>query len=175
MPRSYLIDGHNALYKLADPAPENPDEARRFVLGRAREAIGTRRGRTTTGDRVHVVFDSDPKNPRAGSHGKDGDVSWSYATGSADEAIVDLVRTHGGKHEGLDLVVVTDDRELRGRASQLGAKALRVHEWFEAKDVAAERQAAQPGQPGKAGPEMTAKDFGLPDEIDLDGVDPEDL
>ena len=29
--------------------------------------------------------------------------------------------------------------------------------------------------PGKAGPEMTAKDFGLPDEIDLDGVDPEDL
>ena len=169
MPRSYVIDGHNALYKLADPAPESPDEARRFVLGRAREAVGIRRGKATTGDRVHVVFDSEPSNPRAGSHGKDGSVSWSYARGSADDAIVALVREHGGTHDGLPMVVVTDDRELRGRATQLGAKALRVHEWFDAKDVEAEREA------GKAGPPMTAKDFGLPDAIDLDGTEPDDL
>src|SRR5690349_13152047 len=107
MPRSYVVDGHNALYKLLDPAPEGADEQRRYVLGRAREAVGTRRGKATTGDQVHVVFDSDPSNPRAGTHGKDGPVSWSYARGSADDAIVALVREHAGRHGNLGMVVVS--------------------------------------------------------------------
>src|SRR5438034_6252832 len=112
MPKHYLVDGHNALFRLLETPPEEPDAARALILRRAALRLRTRRGAATGGDLAHVVFDSDAANPRAGTHGKDGPVSWSYARGSADDAIVALVRAHEGKAAGLPLVVVTDDREL---------------------------------------------------------------
>jgi hypothetical protein len=99
-------------------------------------------------------------------------VSWSYARGSADEAIVALVRAHEGKAGALPLCVVTDDRELRGRAAQLGAETASVHAWFGGPEAG---PAAEAERPRAAGPPMTPADFGLPDTLDLDAIDPEDL
>ena len=171
MAHTFLIDGHNALFKLFDPPPENADTVRRMVIERAKAALETR----PSGERVHVVFDTSSAagRMRAGTHGRDGAVTWSYADGSADEEILRLVRAGGGKDAGRTIAVVTDDRELRGRAGQLGAKMLRVHEWFAAKDAAAERAERAPSS---LGPPMSAADFGFTsDAIDLDAIDPDDL
>jgi hypothetical protein len=168
------VDGHNVLGRLLARAPTDADEQRRFVMVRVGAAVRTRRG-GPTGDRAHVVFDSEPSNPRAGTHGRDGAASWSYAKGSADDEIVRLVREHGGREEGRAIVVVTDDRELAGRVSQLGADTLHVHEWLDERSAPA-RPAEEPrSRPLPSGPALTANDFGLPDEIDLDSVDPEAL
>lgn len=172
MPHTFLVDGHNALHQLCATPPANADAARHLVIERARATLAVRRPT----ERAHVVFDTSPAGKvRAGTHGRDGAVSWSYADGSADEEIVRLVREGGGRDAGREIVVVTDDRELRGRAIQLGAKAVRVHAWFAAKDAEVERRAERaPG--GKALPPLTAADFGFAsDAIDLDAVDPDDL
>ena len=170
MARTFLVDAHNALYRLYDPAPESPDVGRRAVIDRAKEALRARGG-SGTGERAHLVFDTAAAGKhRAGSHGRDGAVSWSYADGSADEEILRLVRGNDAKDEGARLVVVTDDRELRGRTAQLGAAVLRVHEFFSARD-------ARPGGlSAKGSPPLTPADFGFTDDaIDLDRVDPDDL
>jgi predicted RNA-binding protein with PIN domain len=174
--RSYLIDGYNALHKIAQPTPDGPDACRRLVLDRVRSVLGRRTAPRAGGDRVHVVFDSRKGGERTGTHGRDGSVSWSYAEGSADDAIVDIVRRNEGSHEGMDLVVVTDDRELRGRVKQLGAQAVRVHDWF----LPAEAEGPPAPEPGRSAglrsKDFGAGDFGLPEgEIDLDALDPEDL
>ena len=172
MPHTFLVDGHNALHQLVETPPSNADAARQLVIGRVRATLAVRRPT----ERAHVVFDTTPAGRmRAGTHGRDGAVSWSYADGSADEEILRLVRDGGGKDAGREIVVVTDDRELRGRAVQLGAKALKVHAWFEAKDAEVERKAERaPG--GKSLPPLTPADFGFTqDAIDLDRLDPDDL
>jgi len=168
MARTYLVDAHNALYRLFDPAPESADEGRRRLVERAGHAL---RLHGAGAARAHLVFDTTPAGRlRAGTHGRDGGVSWSYADGSADEEILRLVRENDGRDAGRQIVVVTDDRELKGRARQLGAEALAVHDWFVAKDVEEERRAA------RAGPPLTAADFGMTDDvIDLDGTRPDDL
>ena len=170
MPKHYLVDGHNALYRLLGEPPAEPDAARALLVRRAVARLRTRRGAATGGDLAHVVFDSDASNPRAGTHGKDGAVSWSYARGSADEAIVALVRAHEGKAGALPICVVTDDRELRGRAAQLGAATVSVRSWFGDPDEPPPRE-----PPRTAGPPMTPADFGLPATLDLDAIDPDEL
>ncbi len=171
MARHFLIDGYNALHRLTDAVPDNPDAARRVVVERAKESM-RRRGASGAGgkrgDLAHVVFDARKGGGHALTDGRDGPVTWSYADGSADEEIVEIVREREGKHDGRMIVVVSDDRELRGRASQLGADTLKVHEWFEAKDAEEQRKAERDGPP------LTASDFGLPDgAIDLSDFDPD--
>jgi hypothetical protein len=104
-------------------------------------------------------------------------VSWSYAEGSADDAIVDIVRRNEGSHDGRDIVVVTDDRELRGRVKQLGGLALRVREWFDRGPEIEAPLGAEPGRsPGLRAKDFAPEDFGLPEgSLDLDAIDPEDL
>lgn len=166
MPRTYLVDAHNALYRLFPSPPENADEARRVLVQRAQASLRKRGDK----DRAHLVFDTTPAGKlRAGTSSSDGPVAWSYAVGSADEEILRILRVNDARVGESPIVVVTDDRELRGRASQLGASTLRVHEWFEGKDAVKEREARQ------AGPPLKASDFGFEtDTIDLD-ADPEDL
>jgi rRNA-processing protein FCF1 len=164
--RTYLIDAHNALHRLFEAPPESADVARKAIVERARTALA-RRGEA----RAHLVFDTTPAGRvRAGTHGRDGAVSWSYANGSADEEILRLVRENDAKDGDRLIAVVTDDRELKGRCAQLGAATLHVRDWFQAKDVEAERTE------GRAGPPHTAADFGFTsDVIDLDSIDPDDL
>ena len=164
MGTSYLVDGYNALHKLVDALPEGPDACREVLLGRIR---GRLRGRVGAGDVVHVVFDTKRGGLRAGTHGRDGALSWSYAEGSADDAIVDLARRNDGSGEdGRPIVVVTDDRELRGRCKQLGCATLRVHDWFDARPALPDPP--RPGTPGLRPSDFRPSDFGLPDgPIDL--------
>ena len=166
MARTYVIDAHNALYRLVPSPPESADAARRLIVERAKASLAVR-GEA----RAHLVFDTTPAGRmRAGTHGRDGGVSWSYADGSADEEIVRLVRENGAADGDRRIAVVTDDRELKGRCAQLGAATLHVREWFAAKDEEANRAA------GKAGPPLTSADFGFSSEvIDLDATDPDDV
>lgn len=167
MGRTYLVDAHNALFRLVEKPPSSAEGVRRLVVVRAKDAL---RRRGEAGAKAHLVFDTaEAGRSLAGTHGRDGEVTWSYAAGSADEEILRLVREHAGGRGGA-VAVVTDDRELRGRAGQLGATPLRLREWFDAHDRAVERRSSATGPP------MTAADFGLPSEsIDLDGTDPDDL
>jgi hypothetical protein len=165
MARWFVVDAHNALFRLGD-VPDDPEEQRRALLVRASEALRGRRGGAQTGDRVLLVFDATKGSAWAGKSGRDGAIGWSYAEGSADEEIVALVRSGGDRPEGRTVVVVTDDRELAGRASQLGARTLRVSDWFSSSPAA-------PSSPEResrpSGPPMTASDFGFTsDSIDLD-------
>jgi hypothetical protein len=171
--RSYVVDGYNALHKIAAPPPESADACRRLVLDRVREVLGRRTPGRRGGDVVHVVFDARKGGLHGGSHGRDGPVSWSYAEGSADDAIVDIVRRNEGSHDGRDIVVVTDDRELRGRVKQLGALAVRVHDWFEPREERPPPGPAPGRSPGLRSKDFSPSDFGLPEgEIDLDDFDP---
>lgn len=165
MATTVIVDAHNALYRLVPDPPRTGDEQRRTVVRLAEEAL---RRHGMAGATAHLVFDTakDGRH-RAGHHGRAGPVSWSYAVGSADEAIVALVRTRAGDATGA-LFVVSDDRELRGRVTQLGARALRVQAWFHPPTERA------PGPAGRASPPMSAADFGLPDRpIDLLRDDPD--
>lgn len=168
MARTYLIDAHNALYRLFDPAPESAEGGRRLLVDRVRESL---RLHGAGAARAHLVFDTTAAGRvRAGTHGRDGPVSWSYADGSADDEILRLVRENEARDDDRRIAVVTDDRELRGRCRQLGAETLAVHAWFSAKDAEEERKAA------RGGPPMTAADFGFTDDvIDLDRTDPDEI
>jgi hypothetical protein len=180
--RTFLIDAHNALFRLWDQPPTSGDAVRHAVVLRAKEALRrhggggsgpSSRASGASGATAHLVFDTaHGGRQRAGTHGRDGPVSWSYADGSADEEIVRLVREHEGHHGGGAISVVTDDRELRGRAAQLGAQVLRIHEWFSS---SAEKGVTIDRRPSLDGPPLTAADFGLTtDAIDL-GTDPDDV
>jgi hypothetical protein len=163
MARWFVVDAHNALFRLGT-VPDDPEEQRRALIVRAREALrGRRGGGSQADDRVLLVFDASKGSAWAGRSGRDGAIGWTYATGSADEEIVELLRSGGDRPEGRTVVVVTDDRELGGRASQLGAQTLHVADWFESHDAPSESETRT------AGPPMTASDFGFTsDSIDLD-------
>lgn len=167
MATTVIVDAHNALYRLLPSAPRTGDAQRRAVVRLAGEAL---RRHGVAGATAHLVFDTakDGRH-RAGGYGREGPVSWSYADGSADEAIVALVRDRMWDASGA-LLVVSDDRELRGRVTQLGARASRVQAWF--------HPPAEPakGPAGRAGPPMSAADFGLSDgPIDLLRDDPDTI
>ena len=149
-----VVDGHNAIGRLGITAAD--DEGRRRVL-LARVA------RVTTD--ATVFFDAQGAPPLAPTVDREGglDVRFSRAR-EADEEILAFVRA--AAQPGA-LLVVTDDRELSGRARQAGAKASGVAEFFASAPAPAaqEPRARAPG--GAGGRPMTAADFGLPAVIDL--------
>lgn len=174
MSRTVLVDAHNALFRLWPSPPASGEGVRHAVVVRAKAALASR------GDpdaQAHLVFDTtEAGRARAGTHGRDGAVTWSYARGSADEEIVRLVRQHEGRGgDGAPLTVVTDDRELRGRVRQLGARVARVHEWF-APPPGGAGGAGASARAARTGPPLTPADFGMSDApIDLLRTDPDDV
>src|SRR5687768_6315103 len=95
---TFLVDAHNALFRLWAEPPENAETARLLVVDRAKEAL---RRRGIAGAAAHLVFDTTPAGRlRAGTFGRDGAVTWSYADGSADEEIVRLVRENDAQDGG---------------------------------------------------------------------------
>ena len=90
----------------------------------------------------------------------------------ADAAILDRVRSEAVPGR---LVVVSNDREVAGRAGQLGAQTSGVVEFFGPGPIAPVEGAAR--GPGARMPRgrirFEPKDFGLPDEVDLDDPPPE--
>ncbi|MGH7163323.1 MAG: NYN domain-containing protein [Planctomycetota bacterium] len=150
-----LVDGHNAIYALKLGAGDHAAQRRQLlalVASRAPDAV--------------VYFDA--RNAPAGSAGnaREGGVRVEYCRGrEADAAILDAVR-HAERPE--ELRVVTNDREVRGSAAQLGARVSSVREFFGERKR--DRAAAKPPPPADL-PRFTPADFGLPDEVDLDDHD----
>jgi predicted RNA-binding protein with PIN domain len=147
-----LIDGHNALGALR--IRRKTHEAARHELLR-RVAVAPMRAK--------VYFDAReaPRDlPEARS--ELGVEVYYCRRREADQAILDEVRDAADARE---LVVVTNDREVAGRATQLGARAVGVAEFL---------GAAEEGSPAgevrrlpQIHPRLTPADFGLPDEVDL--------
>jgi hypothetical protein len=163
-----IVDAYNAMYRLLPALPEDRDEGRHQLVERTREAL--RQGALGGVDRVHLVFDTWAGAARTGMRGRQGRVSWHYAEGSADHAILEHMRRHEGARGGVRITVVTNDRELRGRAVQLGARGLDVDAFY----AATRRRSAglPPLRPIDTGPALKPSDFGLPEgEIDLDDPD----
>ncbi len=110
-----LIDGNNLLHQLETKNASRTD-VRRAVLDACRHERM----------RVTVVFDGPPP---AGTPTREllGSVTVLYAgSSSADDVIV---RQLPRGVEARNWVVVTDDRELRGRATQWGAQVRGLREW----------------------------------------------
>src|SRR5512143_2597251 len=114
MARTFLVDAFNALFRLCAQPPSDADALRRWMVERTQAALGAQGSERA---RAHLVFDTSTPagRARAGTHGRAGAVTWSYALGSADEEILRLVRGGDGRDGGNRIVVVTDDRELKGR------------------------------------------------------------
>ena len=168
MSRLALIDAYNAMYRLLSTVPEDRDVARRLLVARAHDALlaGTLRPRA---NRAHLVFDTWPGAERAGLRDRAGSVSWHYAHGSADEAIIEHLRRHEGRGARPLVVVVTDDRELAGRARQLGATTVGIRAFF----TVPTRSSSTPPRRGIPGSgSFAASDFGLREgPIDLNDDD----
>lgn len=153
-----LVDGHNALGALRIRARTH-EAARHALLRRV----------ATARLRAKVFFDA-REAPRdlPESRSELGVEVYYCRLREADQAILDEVRAADDARE---LVVVTNDREVAGRAVQLGARALGVTEFL--------------GEPerGSGGgdvrrlpqvhPRLQPSDFGLPDEVDLSDPDPD--
>jgi predicted RNA-binding protein with PIN domain len=112
--KRYIIDGYNYLYR-ARLMRGRLEDARARLVARLRPLA---RG----GDEVHFVWDAQKAPPDlfdAESHGE-GLRSHFARGGAADDRIVEMVRR--ARDPGR-LVVVSDDREVTGRARALGARA----------------------------------------------------
>jgi hypothetical protein len=163
-----VVDAYNAAWRLFGDLGGDLDAARRRLVERVR---GASPGKLVPGGvgRVHLVFDTLPGAFRAGLQGREGKVSWHYATGSADELILDRLRDRAGREGMPHVVLITNDRELAGRARQLGARIVGIDEFF------GPDTGPPPGRPiAYEGPPFTPADFDLPDgEIDLTDADAE--
>lgn len=116
----WAIDGYNVMFAgRADGAEETDFEKRREdLLSRCRRLK----------DPVTVFFDA-AKAPPGIANGPEGRGKLEVVyvrTGSADDAIVDWIRTTGRPEE---IRVVTNDRELAGRVKALRAKVCGVEEF----------------------------------------------
>ena len=162
MSRLVVVDAYNAAWRLFGDVGGDLDAARKKLVERARRASP---GKAIPGgiQRIHLVFDSRPGSYREGLRGRAGRISWHYALGSADEAILEYLRRHEGRSGGPRVVLVTNDRELAGRAKQLGARTMGVDPFFRDTEALPEgRTIPYQGLP------FTPADFDLPEgEIDL--------
>ena len=120
MGRLVLVDAWNVLHRLEEAPTDEPDDARRWLVARTLDAVARLTMPGGVG-LVELVFDSREDALRTGRTSREGTVRWTYAHGSADEAIVERVRDSDGRAEGRRILVVTDDRELARRVRQLGA------------------------------------------------------
>jgi (2Fe-2S) ferredoxin len=151
-----LIDGHNALFRL-DLTGATPEAARERLL-----ALVAARTRDAT-----VFFDAQGAPLLAPSIQRQGGLDVRYARGGEADALI-LAFVRDARNPGA-LLVVSDDRELCGRARQLGASTTGVREYF------GESSGASPaplrGGRRPAEPPLTAADFGLPATVDLSRPD----
>lgn len=115
----YLVDGYNVAHAIRrGPLRADELEPARTHLVRLLRPLVDRKTAVT------VVFDSRLGAPPTNPRGMAGVVEAVYAR-DADAAIVEIVRRSG--HPG-SCVVVSRDRAVSGRASQLGARLMKIEE-----------------------------------------------
>jgi predicted RNA-binding protein with PIN domain len=108
----YVIDGYNVAHVLfgVEARSASPEEMRGALLRRLRRYASRKR-------RVTAVFDGRAGGGTGRSSERSGEVEVRFAP-SADEEIVEIVRRAPDPGR---VRVVTRDREVAGRARQLGA------------------------------------------------------
>ena len=145
-----LVDGHNAMYALKISGRDH--EARRKELLRR---VADRAPDAT------VYFDARNAPPGGMDHARQQGVRVRYCRHrEADHEILDDVRDADAPGR---ILVVTNDRELSGRATQLGAKSRRVQEFLRAAMSTDDDSGTERRWPrGRYEP----SDFGLPDFVD---------
>ena len=144
-----LIDGHNALGAL-DVRGRTHEERRHALLAWV--------GRLAADAVVYFDAGGAPEGlfEREAMHG----VLAVYCRDRhADAYILDAVR-HAP--HAADLLVVSNDREVTGKAKQQGAQVMGVREYFRP-DPAPEIEKPRP----RLNIDFKPSDFGLPDEVDL--------
>jgi predicted RNA-binding protein with PIN domain len=149
-----LVDGHNALHALGIDAG-NHEADRGALIARVRSIARPKR------DQAVVFFDGHPEPGAFGTTTLRG-VRVVFSEGrEADEAIVDAIRAADASGR---VVVVTDDLGLSRRATQLGASAVRVWEWFARANPPrdADSRAGEEKPEGSGG--FTPADFGFDDD-----------
>ncbi len=152
-----LIDGHNALAAL-DIEGRDHEQQRRRLLRRVREQD----------PEACVYFDARGAPPDMPRSFREEGVRVVYCRKrEADEVILADVDQATQPRRAL---VVTDDRELAGRARLLGARSSHVREFVARRKKPSPQDDEERKPTGPGG--FTASDFGLPDEIDLDGPPP---
>ena len=110
-----LVDGSNLLHALARRTGPAPQAA---LIGRLRAAIPASIG-------VELVFDGAPEAGLRGERIASGLIVRHAGRRSADEVLIGLVdqaRAAAGPGGAFGLLVVTDDRELRGALHARGAR-----------------------------------------------------
>lgn len=148
-----LIDGHNAMAALK-VGGKTHEAQRRNLLRRVAEVA----------PQATVFFDARRAPSGIMETLSELGVTVRYCRNmEADAAIIAAVRGAGAPAQ---LIVVTNDREVAGKATQLGARALSVKEFFGPRSPL-----PRPGQKLPKKPEFTPQDFGLKDEIDLSDPD----
>lgn len=111
--KHYLIDGYNYLHRAQLLAGKDLEGARRLLVRRV----------APLGGKVTVVWDA-RHGPQGAGRETVRNVTSIFAR-SADERILALLR---GAADPAACCVVTDDREVAGRARQLRARSLSVGE-----------------------------------------------
>jgi predicted RNA-binding protein with PIN domain len=149
-----LIDGHNAMAALK-VGGKTHEEQRRNLLRRIAQAA----------PQALVFFDARRAPAGIMDTMSELGVTVRYCRGGeADHAIVATVRNAAAPGQ---IIVVTNDREVAGKATQLGARALSVKEFFGPRSPL-----PRPGQRPPKKPEFTPQDFGFTkDEVDLSDPD----
>jgi len=117
--KRYLIDGYNVAHAIRR-GPLRPDEllSARTGLVKLLKPLADRRTAVT------IVFDSRLGAPETAPRGTTGVVETVYVR-DADSAIVELARKWAGRES---VIVVSRDRAVVGRATQLGATAMRIED-----------------------------------------------
>jgi predicted RNA-binding protein with PIN domain len=151
-----LIDGHNAMAALK-VGGKTHEAQRRNLLRRVAEAE----------PQATVFFDARRAPAGVMDAMSELGVSVRYCRGrEADTAILDIVRAAAAPGQ---IVVVTNDREVAGKVTQLGARAVAVTDFFGPR-----RPLTSPGRRPPKKPEFTPQDFGFTsDEVDLSDPDGE--
>jgi hypothetical protein len=151
-----LIDGHNALGALRIRARTH-EAARHALLRRV----------AAKAPRATVFFDAREAPSGLIESRREMGVDVVYCRRrEADQAILDEVRDAADARQ---LIVVTNDREVAGRAAQLGARAVGVVEYLGPADRRVETGGRR--RLPEIHPRLTPADFGLPDEVDLSDPD----
>jgi predicted RNA-binding protein with PIN domain len=119
----YWVDGYNLILRKAWDREGTLEQARARLL----------RSVVPLGVPLRVYFDAKKGDGRSRDESPSTRVKAVYATAvAADDAMASDLR---GVPRG-QITVVTDDRELRGRAKQLGAATLGVDKFLEKVDLA---------------------------------------
>ncbi len=144
-----LLDGHNAIHVLG-LAGKPPEESRRSLLLLAADRAEAD---------LEVHFDARSAPPGLPKVGREHGVPVHYHRKEpADEAIVRRVREAAPPSA---ILVVTDDRELRGRVRQLGGRVAGIREFF------ADTEPPPPEEKRLTGRPLRPEDFGLPEKVNL--------